>query len=190
VTIGQFVGELVYHIGGGGAASMLAAAVWHTFGHYSDLFGDLYVAGAAAALVWGFVHGLLCWGLPDDLYAGWVRVLSHDRYGVRIPLDSQAGTVERFVGHFPRGLDLYLPVERGVAELHASFLADENQRYSVRGLSVSPTVTKRFLERIDLRYDERRPAPFETELSMEDRVLLGEKGLVVLEFVLLPREEA
>ncbi len=189
VGIWQFLGEFVYHLGGGAAGAMLGAAVWHTFGHYSALFGDLYVAGAAAALVWGGTHGLLCWGVPDDLYAGWIRVLSHDRYGVRIPLDSQTGTVERFAGHFPRGLDLYLPVERGVAELHASFLADENQRYSVRGLSVSPTVARRFLERIDLRYDPARPAPFETELKMEDRVLLGEKGQVTLEFVLLPREE-
>jgi hypothetical protein len=190
IGIVQFLGELVYHVGGGAAGAMLGAAVWHSFGHYSALFGNLYLAGAAGALVWGLTHGLLCWGLPDDLYAGWVRVLSWDRYGVRIPLDSQAGTVERFVGHFPRGLDLYLPVERGVAELHASFLADDQQRYSVRGLSVSPTVTRRFLEKIDLRYDARRPAPFETELKMEDRVNLGEKGQATVEFLLLPREEA
>ncbi|MBA2321880.1 MAG: hypothetical protein H0V89_12090 [Deltaproteobacteria bacterium] len=185
-----FLAELFYHLGGGAAGGLVGGALWHTFGFYSDLAGNLYLGAALGAVAWGLLHGLLCWGVPDDLYAGWIRVLSHDRYGVRIPLDSQSGTVERFVGHFPRGLDLYLPVERGVAELHASFLADEHQRYSVRGLSVSPTVTRRFLERIDLRYDPRRPAPFETELEMEDRVQLGEKSEASVEFLLLPREEA
>ena len=58
----------------------------------------------------------------------------------------------------------------------------------MRGLSVEPTVVRRFLERIDLRYDHRRPAPLETELRMEDRILLGDRGRIRLEFLLLPRE--
>ncbi len=185
----EFVGNFYYHIGGGAVGGLLGGAVWHALGFEKALIHDLYLAGAAGALVWGFLHGLLCWGIPDDLYAGWIRVLSHDRYGLRIPLGSTSGTVERFVGHFPRGLDLYLPVERGVAELHTSFLATEEQKYSVRGLSIQPTIVKRPLEKIDLRYDPRRPAPFETELGMEDRIRLGEKGETVVEFLLLPREE-
>ena len=44
-------------------------------------------------------------------------------------------------------------------------------------------------QRIDLRYDPRRPAPLETELSMEDRILVGGDGQTVVEFLLLPKEE-
>jgi len=185
----EFLLGLFHHLGAGVAGGLLGAAAWHAMGFYEQLAGDLYLASLAGPVVWGFTHGLLCWAVPDDLYAGWVRVLSHERYGLRIPLDASGATVERFTGHFPRGLDLYLPGERGVAELQASFLASEDQRYSVRGLSVAPTVVRRFLERIDLRYDPRRPAPFETELRMEDRVVLGERGEAEVEFLLLPREE-
>jgi len=93
------------------------------------------------------------------------------------------------VGHFPRGLDLYLPADQAVAELHISFIVDGNSRYAVRGLSIQPTQVKRFLERVDLRYDPRRPAPLETELKMEDRILLGPGGETVVEFIMLPKEE-
>ena len=79
--------------------------------------------------------------------------------------------------------------EQGVAELHLSVVVDERYRYAVRGLSVQPTLVRRFLERIDLRYDPMRPAPLETQLSMEDRVVLGEAGASELEFILLPKEE-
>jgi hypothetical protein len=186
----RFLGDMVYHLGGGTVGGLLGAATWHSIGFYQQIFpGDLYLAAVAGPSVWGLMHGLLCWGIPDDLYAGWVRVLSFERYGVRIPLDSSLGTIERFVGHFPRGLDLYLPVEQGVAELHTSFLAHDHQRYSVRGLSIQPTIVRRFLEKIDLRYDQRRPAPFETDLRMEDRIRLGDQGQTQVEFLLLPREE-
>jgi hypothetical protein len=182
--------QLLSHAGGGLAAGLLGAATWHTFGLYNQLAGDLYLAAAMAPLVWGMCHGALVWGVPDDLYAGWVRVLSAERYGLRIPVNHPTGgSSERFVGHFPRGLDLYLPAERGVAELHTSFVVSSDQAYSVRGLSVQPTVVKRFLEKIDLRYDVRRPAPLETGLKMEDRVLMGPNSETQLEFLLLPKEE-
>ena len=76
-----------------------------------------------------------------------------------------------------------------MAELHASFVVDDAQNYAVRGLSVQPTVVKRFLERIDLRYDPRRPAPLETDLKMEDRILIGPNQETVVEFLMLPKEE-
>lgn len=185
--IGQM---LFYHLVGGAVAGMCGAAVWHMFGFYDWIAGDLYLASALGALVWGTVHGLMVWGIPDELYAGWVRVLSAERYGLRIPVPHADGSAaERFVGHFPRGLDLYLPAEQGVAELHVSFVVDADHHYTVRGLSVQPTVVKRFLERIDLRYDPRRPAPLETSLGMEDRILIGPNGETELEFLMLPKEE-
>lgn len=178
------------HLGGGLAAGAFGAAAWHVPGFYHELGGDLYLASAAGAFVFGATHGMLVWPIPDDLYAGWVRVLSAERYGLRIPIPHGDGTpAERFVGHFPRGLDLYLPADRGVAELHASFVMDADRRYTVRGLSVQPTVVKRLLERVDLRYDPRRPAPLETTLRMEDRVLIGAAGETVIEFLMLPKEE-
>lgn len=178
------------HLGGAATGGLLGAAAWHALGFYDWLQGDLYLAGAAGALVWGAVHGLLVWGIPDELYAGWIRVLSPERHGLRIPIPRADGSpAERFVGHFPRGLDLWLPADRGVAELHASFVVDEHHRYTVRGLSVQPTVVRRFLERIDLRYDPQRPAPLETSLHMEDRILLGAEGETCLEFLMLPKEE-
>jgi len=46
------------------------------------------------------------------------------------------------------------------------------------------------LERVDLRYDPRRPAPLETDLRMEDRVFLGAGAAQTeVEFLLLPKEE-
>jgi hypothetical protein len=94
------------------------------------------------------------------------------------------------VGHFPRGLDLFLPVEEGVLEMHLSVTVDAKRRFTARGLSLYPTQVVRFLERVDLRYDPRRPAPLETELSSGDRIRIGD-GTVEseLEFLLLPREE-
>lgn len=193
--VGAWTGSLAarsafQHLGGAAAGALLGAAAWHMLGFYDWLQGDLYLAGAVGSLVWGLGHGLLAWGIPDELYAGWIRVLSPERHGLRIPVPRADGSpAERFVGHFPRGLDLWLPADRGVAELHASIVVDEHHRYAIRGLSVEPTVVKRFLETIDLRYDPRRPAPLETSLRMEDQILLGAQGETRLEFLMLPKEE-
>lgn len=182
---------LFHHVGGGAAAGLLGASVWHLFGHYPELGGDLYLAAALGALTWGVVHGLLCWPIPDELYAGWVRVLSAERYGLRIPIDHEDGSPsERFVGHFPRGLDLYAPAEHGVAELHTSFVVDEHHNYSVRGLTIQPTTVKRLIETVRLDYDPRRPAPLETKLEMGDRILMGDgPNVSEVEFLMLPKEE-
>lgn len=177
------------HIFGGIASGMIGAAVWHGLAYHGPQ--DLYLASALGPLAWGMSHGLLVWGIPAELYAGWVRVLSGRRAGLRIPIDGRDGGFrERFVGHYPRGLDLYLPVRDGVTELHLSFVVDGDRNYAVRGLSQAPTVVRRLLERIDIRYDARRPAPLETELQAQDRVLLStDHGQTEIEFVLLPKEE-
>jgi hypothetical protein len=188
---GEFFYDLALHWLGSLVAVIFGAAVWHTLGFYKWAGGDLYLASAMGAFVWGTLFGLLIWAVPDDLYAGWVRVLSSDRFGTRVPVDRRDGQPsERFIGHFPRGLDLYLPLDEGVAELHASFVKTKDGRYTVRGLSIFPTIVKRFLERLDLRYDVRRPAPLETELNPEDRVILTDgRKEVLVEFILLPKEE-
>ena len=186
----EWLNQVFAHVGGAMVAAALGAVAWHVPGHDSRIAGDLYLASALGPFVWGFFYGSLVWPIPDDLYVGWVRVLSAERYGQRIPVPHPDGSPsERFVGHFPRGLDLYLPAEQGVAELHVSFVVDERSRYAVRGLSVEPTLVRRFLERVDLRYDRRRPAPLETQLAMEDRVLIGPKQDTVVEFIMLPKEE-
>jgi hypothetical protein len=186
----EWFGILFSHVVGSVVAGLFAALAWHVPGYYDDLAGDLYVASALAAATFGGIHGLLVWPIPDDLYAGWIRVLSYERYGLRIPIPHTDGSpAERFLGHFPRGLDLYMPAEAQVMELHTSFVMDRERGYAVRGLSISPTVVKRTLERIDLRYDVRRPAPLETQLRMEDRILLGPSGDTEVEFLMLPKEE-
>ena len=73
-------------------------------------------------------------------------------------------------------------------EMHLSVAVDEKQRYSARGLSLQPTRVKRFLERINLSYDARRPTPLQTRLSSGDRIELGDDGTEV-EFIMLPKEE-
>lgn len=181
--------QFISHFFAGILSGLLAAGVWHVVNFH--LSKDLYLAGAAAAATWGFVFGTFAWGIPDELYAGWIRVLSYTRFGRRIPVDALDRTPkERFVGHFPRGLDLFLPVEDGVLEMHVSVAVDQKQRYNARGLTLAPTRVRRFLERVDLRYDPRRPAPLETRLSSGDRITLGEgPAAAELEFLMLPREE-
>jgi hypothetical protein len=182
--------HLVPHLVGGIASGLAGGLAWHLFNFTVDT--DLYVAGAMLGATWGFTYGLLAWPIPDALYAGWLRVLSANRFGRRIPIDSQDGSPkERFVGHFPRGLDLFQPMEDGVMELHLSVAVDSKQRYKARGLSLAPTVVRRLLERVDLRYDPRRPAPLETRLSSGDRIRMSTQGggFSEVEFVMLPREE-
>ena len=179
----------VAHLVGGVAAGLAAAAAWYAMN--SAYILDLYLSGAALGAAWGFTFGLLAWPIPDRLYAGWIRVLQGARAGRRIPVDALDGKArERFVGHYPRGLDLFMPREDGVMEMHVSVAVDEQQRYTARGLSLYPTLVRRLLERIDLRYDARRPAPLETALKSEDRVILGHGDTQCeLEFVMLPKEE-
>ena len=75
-------------------------------------------------------------------------------------------------------------------KLHVSVSYDGKQIYRARGLTVAPTVLRRLFERLDLRYDPRRPAPLETRLNSGDRLEIGrgDHGAVV-EFILLPKEE-
>ena len=154
-----------------GFVRLLAAAVWHTLSY--QIIGDFYVATAIGFLVMGLCFGSLTWAVPPDLYLGWVRVLSAHRYGHRIPvLGPDEAFSERFVGHFPRGLDVFVEHEHGVAEIHASFVGEASGRYAVRGLSQSPTYIMRFIERLDLTYDARSPVPLESDLNMEDVVVM------------------
>ncbi len=179
------------HLGAGVAAGLSGAAVWFLWTRW-PAERDLYVAGAAGALTWGLTFGLLAWGIPDSLYAGWLRVLSGSRFGRRIPVDAvDAGAKERFVGHFPRGADLWLPVDEGVQELHVSISVDQNQLYRAHGLSQYPVSLRRFLEKLDLRYDPRRPAPVVSKIQSGDRLRIGDgQRATELEFIMLPREES
>lgn len=177
------------HLMAGIAAGLATSASWYLMTYIVDT--DLYRAGAVLGLSFGFAYGFMAWGIPDRYYAGWVRVLRGGRYGRRIPVDAPDGKPrERFVGHFPRGLDMFLPVEEQVLELHVSVAVDDKQNYKLRGLTLAPTLVRRFLEKLDLRYDPRRPAPLETKLSSGDRVLLGQGAQhAEIEFIMLPREE-
>ncbi len=181
------------HLLSGLATALAAAAVWHICSYTEIVRGsDLYLASGLMSLTWGAGFGLLSWGIPDSLYAGWIRVLSPSRFARRIPIDAPDGSPkERFVGQWVRGLDLWLPREEGVQELHLSVAVDDKQRYAARGLSLYPTRVRRFLEKIDLRYDPRRPAPLKTRLSSGDRIELGDgRRRCVVEFLMLPREES
>lgn len=177
------------HVFGGIASGLCAAAVWHTLNY--PVMGDFYLASAVGFLTMGFLFGTLVWGIPPDLYSGWFRVLSHHRFGQRLPiLSPNEAFSERFIGHFPRGLNLFIEPEHGVAEIHASFVGEKSGRYAVRGLSQSPTVVKRFLERFELSYPPSSPVPLESDLKMEDIIILGAPGAAThLEFLLLPKEE-
>ncbi len=180
------------HLSGGLVAGVVGGLTWYVVGYSAYPFAkDLFWAGAVGAVAFGGAFGLFTWGVPDDLYAGWLRVLSVTRHGRRIPIDGADGkSRERFVGHFPRGLDLFLPADQGVMELHTSVLRTNDGEYRARGLSLQPTLVRRFLERVDLSYDRRRPAPLDTRLASGDRLLLGPKDRqIVVEFLMLPKEE-
>ncbi len=182
----------VSHVLAGIAAGLVGAAVWHGMGYPTYFFSDdLYLASACGALAFGFTFGGFAWAIPDSLYAGWLRIVTETRHGRRIPIDAlDAAPRERFVGHFPRGLDVFLPSEDGVLEMHLSVMVNRKQEYRARGLTLQPTAVRRFLERVDLSYDPRRSAPLETRLRSGDRILLGPPGnQTVVEFIMLPREE-
>ncbi|MED5371443.1 MAG: hypothetical protein VX899_10545 [Myxococcota bacterium] len=181
------------HVGAGFTAGLAGAATWHAL---NSVLHDLYLAGAFGAMAMGGTFGLLAWGIPESFYAGWLRVLTPFRFGHRIPVDAlSGGAKERFIGSYPRGLDLrlgpYVDANVGaVRKLHVSVVYDGKEAYRLRGLSQSPSRLRRLLESLDLRYDPRRPAPLETRLHSGDLIELGEgqEGAVV-EFILLPKEE-
>ena len=177
------------HIMGGLIAGCLAACVWMFFFYFMADFGNhLYYSGAISSLVFGFGFGLSAWTIPDDLYAGWIRIMSPTRFGHRVPIDAIEGnTKERFIGSYKNGLDAYMPDSEGVMELHISAYVNANQEYFLRGLSQKSTLIKRMLESVRMDYDPRSPQPAETQLYSEDIVVMGEAGKV--EFIMLPREE-
>jgi len=180
------------HLVGGMVAGLCGGLVWYIFGYKPYNLGtDLFLASALGATTFGFTYGLFTWGVPDDLYAGWLRVLTVTRHARRIPINAPDGTPrERFVGHFPRGLDLFLPVDDGVMELHLSVLLNRRGEFRARGLTLQPTVVARFMERVDLSYDKRRSAPLDTKLASGDRIVMGPPGRqTVVEFLMLPKEE-
>ncbi len=182
---------LLVHLGAGLVSGLVGGGVWYAVGYAKFTVGpgDLFYGAALGALAFGFSFAVLAWPLPDHLYVGWVRVLAGGRYGRRVPVDGRdGGARERFVGSWLRGLDIHLP-DPGVAELHASVGVDADQRYRGRGLTLLPTAVLRFLERIDLRYDPKRPAPLETPLHSGDRFVLGESKKTAIEFLLLPKDE-
>jgi len=174
-------------IGGGMAGGLAASVVWWI----SKETYDPFVASGLAAVAWGLVTGLLAWVVPSSLYSGWVRVLSGSRFGWRVRVDGEKeSSSELVVGHYPLGLDMWLPANEGVRELHLSVALTDKGRYVGRGMSLYPTVVSRFLERVDLRYDPEKPVPLETPLSSGDTITLsdGQTG-THLEFVMLPKRE-
>jgi hypothetical protein len=175
------------HLSAGLLAGLGAAALWSVSAYY--LVQNLYWAGAVAFAAFGFLFGVAAWGIPDDLYVGWVRVLKGSRFSQRIPIDAvDQRNKERFLGHYPNGLDLYLPENEGVLELHASIVhSPSTNQYILRGLSLEHTRMKRMFEWAKVDYDPTSPAPREVELQNGDRIELGEQAEV--EFLILPREE-
>lgn len=184
---------ILTHFAAGAASGLTGGCVWYLFGYTKSALGysDLYAASAFGALAMGLSFGLLAWGIPDALYAGWLRIVTDTRHARRIPIDGlDARGRERFVGHFPVGLDVFLPADDGVLELHVSVMVNQKQQYRARGLTLAPTTVRRFLEKVDLRYDPKRSAPLETELSSGDRIVCGPPNdPTVVEFLMLPKEE-
>ncbi len=182
-------GDFFLHLGAGLAGGLAGACVWHTAG--VNLFYDYYLGFSLAAFTLGALVGGLPRGIPEQLFSGWIRVLSRRRFGVRVPIDDPTPAVtERFVGHYPLGLDLHLPAEDGVTEVHCSFRREPDGGYAVRGLSMAPTRLRRPGARADLMFPRNHPAPFAMSLEPEDLVVLGESDSpTVMEFIMLPREE-
>ena len=176
------------HLLGGVIAGLSFALVWTYFLYFYSSGLDLYYSGAFGSLTFGFFFGLSAWSVPDELYAGWLRVMSSSRFGHRVPIDATAEeTKERFVGSYANGLDLYLPLQEGVMELHVSAFVESGQKYILRGLSQQATQIKRPLESVNLQYEPQSPQPAETQLYSEDLIYMGKSG--VIEFIMLPREE-
>lgn len=176
--------ELCLHALGGLASGAAGGVVWYLAG---ALTGDLFLATAAGCFTLGALCGALTWAVPEQRYGGWIRVLRGARPGWRIPVRmGEVALSERFVGHFPSGMDLHLPAHDGVAELHVSVVALPDGSFAVRGLSQSRVELRRDLEWFDLSWDPNLPAPLQAELRAEDRIAVGQG--VELEFLRLPVE--
>ena len=182
------------HIGAGIFAGLGAGAlrmIPYFFTQMSSEFftNDLYFAGALSFASFGFLFGIAARGIPEELYVGWVRVLTGSRFSQRIPIDAlEQKNKERFFGHYPNGLDLYLPPNEGVLELHASIVhSPSTDQYILRGLSLEHTKMKRLFEWARVDYDHQSPVPREVELQNGDRIELGQH--TEIEFLILPREE-
>jgi hypothetical protein len=176
--------SVLLHLSGGALAGAAAALVWYGVGVYRG--GHFFAAGAGCWTL-GAVLGGVGWAVPDRLYRGWVRVLRGARPGWRIPVDHAVPVLrERFMGHFPVGMDLHLPDHDGVAELHVSVVAKKAGSWAARGLSRKTVRVRRPLEWMDLTYDPRLPAPLEAPLATGDRIQAGDGAEV--EFIVLPRE--
>ena len=187
--------SLINYVVAGLNAGFLAALIWslmHSFLPKSALSAylgyDLFWSGLASNFLFGVIFGLGSWTIPNELYAGWLRILSPQRFGHRVPIDAGDGAPkERFVGHYPNGLDLFLPFELGVQELHISIHKNHEEEFILRGLSQDSTRLKRLLEWVNIHYDPNRPAPYEASLNAGDQITLGPSAK--LEFLILPREE-
>ena len=196
VLVGQKWGwqNVINHLMAGLFAGLGAAAL-RTTPYFleqmsSDLFtNDLYFAGAVSCVSFGFLFGISAREIPEELYVGWVRVLTGSRFSQRIPIDAlEQKNKERFLGHYPNGLDLYLPANEGILELHASIVhSPSTSQYILRGLSLEQTKMKRMFEWARVDYDPQSPVPREVELQNGDRIELGEQ--TEIEFLILPREE-
>ena len=191
LTVRKWKGKFLIgnHILGGIWTGLASGVVWVLFLYFIPSIGNnLYYSGVFSSLTFGFVFGLSAWTIPDELYAGWIRVMSKARFGHRVPIDAtEGGTKERFIGSYANGLDIYLPPQEGVMELHVSAYVNSDQEYYLRGLSQQETVLKRMLETVYMNYDPRSPQPAETRLSSEDFIFMGAYGKA--EFIMLPREE-
>ena len=172
-------------------ASVTASAGWSLANYW--ISQHYYWSGLMMFALFGFAWGLGLWTVPDELYTGWIRVLSRDRFGHRVPVDADKSVFkERFVGSYVNGLDLHLPYttssgSEGVQQLHISVLRDPQNQYYVRGLAQEHTKMQRFLEWALLSYNPSSPVPKEIRLSNGDRLELGPQTEV--EFVVIPREE-
>lgn len=172
-------------VGGGLASGLAASVVWYLVGLSTDRMDLGILLGAA---VGGGIYFGLTFVLPHSLWRGWIVVLKGARPGWRVPVDASVmGLGERFVGHAPLGSDLHLPAEDGVKALHVSVLARSDGTWYLRGLSRARVQVRRFLQWVTLSWDEQRPAPYETPLSQEDVIDVGQN--VQLEFVVIPRTE-
>jgi hypothetical protein len=169
---GGWVVQTLAHGVAGLAAGLTGGLGWYLSGL---ALGDRFFAAAGGAWLVGAAVGGLTWAVPERHFVGWMRVRAGARPGWRVHLDPRdPARSERFVGHFARGMDVFLPEAEGVAELHVSLLAPGDGVWTARGLSQRRVTVNRPLERVELAYDPALPAPLETPLRTDDLVRVGD----------------